>query len=305
MAASIMHGEIAVLPALVVGVIVAAISLLVGPDRGDIRVDIALASMASFLFGALLAFTIVRTRERLAKVHDLIAKGHAYLLSIYQIMAVFGEEERDRTRRLIDAHLIDQIDYRLVDYHAATASHDRLVEEVYALEPKTPQEEGVYRELVQLCVQLGQDRVLIEAATGQAMSPIEWSGLLLLLLVLLALIAVLPGGTVPGAIVAGVLAAALVTLIVLLRMLDLLRWHERVTIWEPTSRLFRSMGRDPYVPREVIENGRFQPTGRIRVVDYADPYPIRTTKTITVEDFTPLSANGSSGSRSRSVSSPS
>ncbi len=107
MAASIMHGEIAVLPALVVGVIVAAISLLVGPDRGDIRVDIALASMASFLFGALLAFTIVRTRERLAKVHDLIAKGHAYLLSIYQIMAVFGEEERDRTRRLIDAHLID------------------------------------------------------------------------------------------------------------------------------------------------------------------------------------------------------
>ncbi len=106
----------------------------------------------------------------------------------------------------------------------------------------------MYRELVQLCVQLGQDRVLIEAATGQAMSPIEWSGLLLLLLVLLALIAVLPGGTIPGAIVAGVLAAALVTLMVLLRMLDLLRWHERVTIWEPTSRLFRSMGADPYVP---------------------------------------------------------
>jgi hypothetical protein len=303
MAASITHGEIAVVPAVVVGVIVAVVSLLVGSNRGDIRVDIALASMASFLFGALLAFTIVRTRERLAKVHDLIARGHACLLSIYQIMGVFGEEQRDRTRGLIDSHLIDQIDYRLVDYHAATQSHDRLVEQVFALEPATPQEEGVYRELVQLCVQLGQDRVLIEAATGQAMSPIEWSGLLLLLLVLLALIAVLPGGTIPGAIVAGVLAAALVTLMVLLRMLDLLRWHERVTIWEPTSRLFRSMGSDPYVPREVIEKGRFQPTGRIRVVDFADPYPIRTTKTITVEEFPAVSANGSSGSRSRSASS--
>jgi hypothetical protein len=281
---SILHGEIAVLPAMVVGVIVAVVSLLVS-DRGDIRVDIALASMASFLFGALLAFTIVRTRERLAKVHDLIAKGHACLLSIYQMMAVFGEDERDRVRSLIDLHLIDQIDYRLVDYHAATASHDRLVEAVFSLEPKTPQQEGVFRELVQLCVQLGEDRVLIEAATGQAMSPIEWSGLLLLLLVLLALIAVLPGGTVPGAIVAGVLAAALVTLIVLLRMLDLLRWHERVTIWEPTSRLFRSIGCDPYVPREVIDNGRFRPVGRIRVVEYADPYPIRSTKTITVREM--------------------
>jgi hypothetical protein len=281
---SIFHGEIAVLPALVVGTIVAVVSILVS-DRGDIRVDIALASMASFLFGALLAFTIVRTRERLAKVHDLIARGHACLLSIYQMMAVFGEEERDHVRSLIDLHLIDQIDYRLVDYHAATASHDRLVEAVYLLKPETPQEEGVYRELVQLCVQLGEDRVLIEAASGQAMSPIEWSGLLLLLLVLLALIAVLPGGTVPGAIVAGVLAAALVTLMVLLRMLDLLRWHERVTIWEPTSRLFRSMGSDPYVPREVIDNGRFRPVGRVRVVEYADPYPIRLTKTITVREM--------------------
>ncbi len=99
-AASITHGEIAVVPAVVVGVIVAVVSLLVGPDRGDIRVDIALASMASFLFGALLAFTIVRTRERLAKVHDLIARGHASLLSIYQIMAVFGEEQRDRDTRV-------------------------------------------------------------------------------------------------------------------------------------------------------------------------------------------------------------
>ena len=284
--ASVVHGEIAVLPALLVGVIVAVVSLLVGPNRGDIRVDIALASMASFLFGALLAFTIVRTRERLAKVHDLVARGHASLFSIYQMMAVFGDEDRDRIRSLIDCHLMDQIDYRLVDYHVASPSHDRLVEAVYALEPRTPQEEVVYRELVQLCVGLGQDRVLIEAATGQAMSPIEWSGLLLLLLVLLALIAVLPGGTVPGALVAGVLAGTLVTLMVLLRMLDLLRWHERVTIWEPTSRLFRSMGFDPYVPREVIDNGRFRPTGRIRVVEYADPYPIRDTKIISVEELT-------------------
>ena len=79
------------------------------------------------------------------------------------------------------------------------------------------------------------------------------------------------------------LAGTLVTLMILLRRLDLLRWHERVTIWEPTTRLFRSMGHDPYVPREVIDNGRYRPTGRVRVVDYPDPYPIRATKIVTVE----------------------
>ena len=282
---SLSHGEIVVWPALLAGALVAVTSLLVGSKRGDIRVDVALASMAAFLFGALLAFTIVRTRERLALVHGLVAKGNASLFSIHQLMAVFAKEDRSRIRALIDRHLTDQIDYRLVDYHAASPSYLLLLAEVYGLDPSTRQEEVVYKEMVQLGVDMGEYRALIEAATGQAMSPIEWSGLLLLLLVLLALIAVLPGGTVLGGLVAGVLAGALVTLVVLLRRLDLLRWHERVTIWEPTTRLFRNMGRYPYVPREVIDSGRYRPSGLTRVVDYPDPYPIRTTKVITVEDL--------------------
>jgi hypothetical protein len=118
-------------------------------------------------------------------------------------------------------------------------------------------------------------RALIEAAVGQAMSPLEWSGLSLLLLILLGLIAVLPGGTALGALVAGVLAGTLTTLMILLRQLDLLRWHEKVTIWEPTTRLFRNMGHHPYVPRLVIEDGRYRPTGLVRIVDYPDPYPER------------------------------
>lgn len=283
--ASAARGEIVVWPALFAGLVVALTSFLVGSKRGDIRVDIALASMAAFLFGALLAFTIVRTRERLALVHDLVAKSNASLLSLFQMMAVFGEDDRSRIRASIDHHLTDQIDYRLVDHHIATPSYVELVDAVYSLNPGTRQEEVVYKEMVQLGIKMGEYRVLIEAATGQAMSPLEWSGLLLLLLLLLSLITVLPGGTVLGAVVAGVLAGTLVTLIILLRRLDLLRWHERVTIWEPTSRLFRSMGSDPYVPREVIDNGRYRPTGRVRVVEFPDPYPIRTTKVVTVVDM--------------------
>jgi hypothetical protein len=280
---SVAHGQVVVWPAVFAGLVVTVTALLVGPKRGDIRVDVALASMAAFLFGALLAFTIVRTRERLALVHGLVAKGNSSLFSVHQMVAVFGDEDRRRVRDLVDRHLTDQIDYRLVDYHAASSSFLELVATMYALEPATPQQEAVYKELVGLGIAMNEYRALIEATTGQAMSPIEWTGLSLLLLVLLGLIAVLPGGTVLGSLVAGTLAATLVTLMLLLRKLDLLRWHERVTIWEPTTRLFRSMGHDPYVPRDVIASGRYQPTGRIRVVDYPDPYPIRSTKIVRVE----------------------
>ena len=278
-------GDAVVVPAVAAGVLVAVASYLVGRNRGDVRVDVAMASMAAFLFGVLLAFTIVRTRERLALVQDLIAKGNSALFSIHQTMPVFVGPSGEQVRELVDAHLTDQIDYRLVDYHRATPSFLRLTDAVYELDPQGPRQESVYKELVALCIATTADRAQIEAVTEQALSPAEWTGLLLLFVLLVGLFAVLPGGTVLGALVAGVLASTLVTFLILLRKLDRLRWHERVTIWEPTTRLFRSMGQDPYVPREVIESGRYRPTGRVRVVGYPAPYPIRSSKIVKVEEL--------------------
>jgi hypothetical protein len=294
------NGEIVVVPAVVAGALVAIASLLVGSDRGDVRVDVAMASMAAFLFGVLLAFTIVRTRERLSLIQDLVAKGNSSLFAIHEAVAVFGEADKEHIRELVDLHLTDQIDYRLVDYYRATPSHLELIEAVIALDPEDAQEEAVYKELVGLCINMNLDRALIESATGQALSTIEWGGLLLLLLVFAGLLAILPGGTIPGALVCGALAGSLVTFMVLLRKLDRLRWHERVSIWEPTARLFRSMGLDPYVPREVIESGRFRPTGRVRVVEYPDPYPIRDTKIVKVEVLGPLPGDSAPDLHSRS-----
>jgi hypothetical protein len=186
---------------------------------------------------------------------------------------------------MIDHQLTDQIDYRLLDNHLATPSNLALTAAVIELDPQTLQQEQAYRSLLDVCIDITANRAQIESTTGQSLQPIEWSGLLLLLLILLALIVVLPGGTVWGALVAGALAGTLVTLVVLLRKLDLLRWHEVSSIWEPTTRLFRSMGLHPYVPRQVIIDGRYRPTGLVRVVDYPDPYPNRSTKIVTLEDL--------------------
>jgi hypothetical protein len=281
---SLVNGDLVVLPATLIGVVVGVASYVIGSNRGDVQVDVAMVSMAAFLFGVLLAFTIVRMRDRLASVQELVANGNSGLFSIYQLADAFDPAGRDRVRDLVDAHLIDQIDYRLVDYHRATATHLRLMAAVRALHPTTTEQVAVYRELVELSVDLDGYRGLIEALTGQEMSSLEWMALLLLLVVLLGLFSVLPGGTVLGAIVVGTLAVALAMLMILVRKLDVLRWHERVTIWEPTSRLFRSMERDPYVPRLVIDAGRYLPVGRVRVVDYPDPYPDRSRKVVSVED---------------------
>jgi hypothetical protein len=281
----VLQGETALWPSLVAGAMVAVASYSVGPADRDLEVNVALASMATFLFGVLIAFTIARTTERLAVVQRLVSRGNACLLSIHQMVAVFSDEDATQVRGLIDRQLTDQIDYRLVDNHLSTPSHMALTDAALALEPATSQQSGAYRGLVDTCIEMASNRALIEATTGQSLQPIEWIGLLLLLSILMALIVVLPGGTLWGALIAGALAGTLVTLVVLLRKLDLLRWHERSSIWEPTSRLFRSMGLHPYVPREVIISGRYRPSGLVRVVDYPDPYPNRSTKIVTLEDL--------------------
>jgi hypothetical protein len=284
---SVLRGETALWPALVAGIAVAVASYCVGPSRGDLEVDVALASMATFLFGVLIAFTIARTTERLAVVQTLVSRNNASLLSILQLMAVFAADRTEDVRQMIDHQLTDQIDHRLVDNHLATPSNLALTAAIIELDPQTLQQEQAYRSLLDVCIDVTANRAQIEATTGQSLQPIEWIGLLLLLLILLSLIVVLPGGTVWGALIAGALAGTLVTLVVLLRKLDLLRWHEVSSIWEPTTRLFRSMGLHPYVPRQVIIEGRYRPSGLVRVVDYPDPYPIRSTKIVTLEDLSP------------------
>ncbi len=284
---SMFHGETFGIPAVVVGVGVAGGAILIGAHNANISVVSTLSGTAAFLFGVLLAFSIQRSRERLSTVQNLISKGNSALLAIYELMVVFGEEDRRHIRELIDRHLTEQIDYHLVDYYRADGSFYELAEAVFQLELENKSQENAHKVLLDLGAHSMNDRSSIESATAQAMSATEWLGLVTLLFLLLALIAVVPEGNVLGSVVAGILAGALVVLMSLVRRLDRLRWHERSAIWEPTTRLFRQMGQHPYVPREVIEAGRYQPTGLIRVVEFPDPYPIRSTKRITVEYFPP------------------
>jgi hypothetical protein len=284
----IQQGDHVTGPVWFVGGTVAVTSILVGAPTRDLGFGIgliaALASVATFLFGVLLAFTIDRTRLRLSLIHDLIRRTDSGLLSIHALVEAFPEDA-GAIRDGIDRLIVEQVDFRLAECHLAQPAYLSLARSVYALEPVSPRQEISYYHLLQQATMIGEHRALMESAVGQALSPLEWRGLLSLFLLLLALIAVLPGGEVIGSAAAGVLAGVLTSLIILLRKLDRLRWHERTSIWEPQARLLRSMGRDPYVPRHVIDAGRFQPRGRTRVVSYPDPYPMTANKIVTVEEL--------------------
>jgi hypothetical protein len=284
----IVHAEAVAGPAVLIGFAVAALSFVVeaplDADHLSIGLLAALATVATFLFGVLLAFTIDRTRQRLAAVHDFIRRGDANLLTIHQLVEVFPED-RDEIRALIDAQMIAQIDYRLAEFSQSTPTFLALSARVIALEPRTPQQETAYYHLLQQTNDMSMSRALMEAAVGQSLSRLEWTSLLLLLAMMVAIMITLPRGSIGAAVCAGVLSGTLVALMTLLRKLDRLLWHERASIWEPQARLFRNLGTLPYVPRRVIDAGRFVPSGRVRVVDYVSPYPDMSEKIVTETEF--------------------
>lgn len=284
----VVHAEVVVVPAILVGIAVAGLSFALGrpfgSDGPSIGLLAALATVATFLFGVLLAFTIDRTRQRLGAVHDFIRRSDANLLTIHQLVEVFPDE-RDEIRTLIDEQMQAQIDYRLAEFAQSTPTFLALSARVIALRPASPQQETAYYHLLEQVNAMSMSRALMEAAIGQSLSRLEWTTLLLLLGVMLSIIVELPKGSAFAAVTAGVLSATLVTLMILLRKLDRLLWHERASIWEPQARLFRNLGMLPYVPRRVIDAGRFVPRGRVRVVDYISPYPDMAEKVVTETDF--------------------
>jgi hypothetical protein len=260
-------------------------ALLVGTHHIDTVGVSALFSATAFLFGVLLAFSIQRMRDRLSRVQDVLSLSNSNLLAVYFMAAIFEPETCQDLRDHIDAHLTDQISYQLLDYDSANPSYDALMAKIMELQCQTKEQQNAHKKLLEIAADTLSDRASIQATARQPLSAIEWIGMLSLLVLMLILLALLPGTSDIGVIVVGVLAGVLVMLMSLLRKLDRLRWHERVTIWEPSTRLFRRMGLDPFVPRPVIESGRYRPTGRVRVVDFPDPYPDRRRKFVTLEDF--------------------
>ena len=95
---SVINAEVTLWPSLAVGLIVCGVSLTLGSTSSALERDVALASMATFLFGVLLAFTTARARERVQLLQDTLSKNNAALLYIHQTLVVFSVDDQRRIR---------------------------------------------------------------------------------------------------------------------------------------------------------------------------------------------------------------
>jgi len=240
-----------------------------------------LVGVAYFVFGLFAAFAVESARGSLLRVNELLKAGDADLVSIYQLSVVFGPAVRSELRSVIDSHLQDQIDYRLVDFDQSTESFETLFEQICSLKPDDSAQGVAYDHLIGVCVQAEERRRRLIAIVRERVTAIEWVVLLSLFVSLWGLMFAANGGPVLASILGGILVASLAGMLVMLHHLDSFRWQEGDSIWQPLHSLFITLDLVPYYPGFAIDTGRLDPpAGRIRVAEYPMPYPDMAGKTV-------------------------
>lgn len=245
----------------------------------------ALLSAASFLYGILIGFAITKSQDKLKTVNDLLKMDEANLLSIYRLSNNFGEESSQHIKKLIDDHLIEQIDYRLIDFEKSGESFQRLHKHVLLLKPENIHLGHTYSQMISLLSQMSRNRKRVETTIHDRVSGFEWASLIALWVLSIALILDLNTNSTFSVIASVTLATVATLLLLVLRDLNTLRWNVQDWIWEPLHNLFLSLDLLPYYAEGVLRYGEAKPPAgsRIRVGHYSKPYPDMTGKTVTEE----------------------
>jgi hypothetical protein len=247
-----------------------------------------LAGVAFFVFGLAVSFSIENARNKAARVNELLKASDADLVSISKLSTAFDDGTQEELLALIDQHVQDQIDYRIVDFPLTSPSFMRLFDRVTQINPQGDRQNGCYNHLLAVCIGAAERRKQLEAAVRRHISGAEWVTLLALFAALWALVLPSAHGSAAAQVIAGILVACLAGMLRLLFRLDHYAWQEAHSTWQPLHILFESLDLLPYYPKAIIDSGRARPDpGKVRLAEYPRSYPDMRGKVVAVYQINP------------------
>jgi hypothetical protein len=243
-----------------------------------------LVSIASFLFGIFVSFSISNNQNKLHTINELLKADAAMLTFIYRACNGFSNQKQNEIRKYIDKYLVAQIDYVLKDFNMSDPEFQEIVNFAIALDPETKKEVVLYDGILSRISESAINRRQIETLTRQEMSMYEWISILSLLVLIVVSVFSLNDGSILFTAAAILMPTAATTLVFVLRDLDRLKWKEQAWIWEPLHHLFLSLDLLPYYSDDILENRRtvLKPGQRIRIARYPDPYPDMSNKKVNI-----------------------
>lgn len=234
-----------------------------------------LISVATFLFGIFIAFSIYNHQSRVSRIKELLRTDDSYLLTIYRQSAVFGDDVQGKVRKYIDEYLITQIDYKITDFHESTKAFKTLDIYVLGLHPTSDKQLAMYESMVQQLADSLINRKLVGTYARQKMTGLEWVSIISLHTLIAFFVLSFNDRKLSSSLLSTVLVVAGFIMILVLKELNNLTWQENDWIWQPLHNLFIDLDLLPYYPEMVIDQrrARVAPGSEVRICHYNKPYP--------------------------------
>jgi len=249
--------------------------------KGQGKTDLAdkIISVSSFVFGVILAFSILNRHSRLSKIRERLREQDAKLLEIYYLSKLFSRKVQEEIKEKIDSLLISQIDYKLVDFDKE--SPKKLKEFFMFIEKlkANKKEEDTKNKILEMLEKDIEIQKEVVYHVKNKMMFYEWISLIVMAgIIFFSLIFYFNTNNLSSVIVVSLLCTALTLLLFVLKDLDRLEWQEENWIWDPLSNLFTELDLLPYFPDAVFDSGRLEKKflskwKKIRIAHYPCPYP--------------------------------
>jgi uncharacterized membrane protein YqaE (UPF0057 family) len=260
-----------------------------GVGKNDF-IDVIL-STAGFIFGVILAFSIANRHSRLSEIREALREQDAKFLEIYYLSKMFKKSIIDKIKEKIDAVLIAQIDYKLVDFDkAAPRRMQEFFEFIESLKMKG-QAKDVWKKIIDTLGVMEEIQKRVSYQVKNKIMFYEWISLLAMAgIIFFCLIFYINTNSLSSIVTISILCTALVLLLFVLKDLDSLAWQEDNWIWQPLTSLFIELNLLPYYPDALFSHGRLKleevkkwdKITEARIAHYPNPYPNLEGKTIEI-----------------------
>lgn len=216
-------------------------------------------TVSAFLFGILAGFFIVVTTTDYNSIKSILAVETAGWISLYLNTLCCNKKTARTLARLIDAYVIRAFDYEIFEYVRHTGPEfieaQRLIERM----SNKDKESNVYQNIRSNMDQIIGARQQLTVLGTKTMSLFQWSILISLAIIFIFSLYGLRTGAIFFDIVTVFISASIVTVLLLIRDLDLYAWNDQTFSYEIFENVFKVIGALPYYPEESINERKFTP----------------------------------------------
>lgn len=261
-----------IVPLFFIVLIFSLFAFLKTPETNNLY--LSFLSVATFLFGILIAFSISDRHNRLEQIRENDSNERAQLVLIYGLSKQLGNSISKKLQKIIDNYIQKTLDYTIWDYHKTEPQFQKIIDFISPFSRKRSQT-VLIDNMMGILKELSTARRKTIALIDDRLTKVEWTIFSLLSSIIILTLLFISIKSWVVIFIVSALSISLILILLLLRSLDDLSWKEEERIFEPYQEALESIGVMRYYPEDLIVQKKVKNHSKYeyRIGIFPKPYP--------------------------------